>query len=166
MNELKQVIITKLAKVLTGDALKKLRLQNLREAKENGGKVKTLKEVLKMKNFLIKVDRPIGKYRGGKDWAGMVYPVNYGEIPNIINPSDGDPWDVLVPGPITPKKTIRVKKIIGYVPLSDGNHKLIGTYKAKTRINLKQVMEYVKRRRRQSVKNADDHVVKDIVILP
>jgi len=158
--------IPKKASVLRGKKPDDLRSKKLKEALAAGGKLKTLEQVLKLRNFKMKVDRPVGKYKGGKSWAGMVYPINYGEIPGLINPADGDPWDIIVPGPIKPKKSIRVSSIIGYVPLTDGNHKLIGLAKAKTRVNLKQIREFVKRRRRQAIKNNDRHEVLDAVIRP
>ena len=152
--------------VLTGKKLADLRSKNKAEALAAGGKEVSIKDILRKKNFTAEIDRPIGKYRGGKGWAGMVYPINYGEIPGLINPNDGDPWDIIIPGPVTPKKKIKVRKIIGYVPLTDGNHKLIGVHKAKTRINLKQVVEFIKRRKRQGEKNGDVTKVLDPVIIP
>lgn len=152
--------------VPTGKKLANLRSENKAEAIAAGGKEVSLEKILKKKNFTANIDRPIGKYRGGKGWAGMVYPINYGEIPGLINPNDGDPWDIIIPGPVTPKKKLKVRKIIGYVPLSDGNHKLIGVNKAKTRINLRQVIEFVKRRERQGLKNGDKTTVDCPVIIP
>lgn len=52
---------------------------------------------------------------------------NYGEIPAFINPADGDPWDVIVPGyPLLPTNTpFASKHFMGVFVLPNGNHKLI-----------------------------------------
>tara|TARA_B100001564_G_C20609757_1_gene657003 strand:- start:187 stop:537 length:351 start_codon:yes stop_codon:yes gene_type:complete len=52
---------------------------------------------------------------------------NYGDIPGKINRSDGDPWDVIVPGypklrRDTPMKTRRLE---GVIMFNNGNHKLV-----------------------------------------
>jgi inorganic pyrophosphatase len=52
---------------------------------------------------------------------------NYGEIPNTLNPADGDPWDVIVPGypPLEIGKMYKIKKLDGIIVMPHGNHKLI-----------------------------------------
>lgn len=52
---------------------------------------------------------------------------NYGEIPELINRADGDPWDVVVPGyPKLPvNEPFKFKKLLGVYYLPNGNHKLI-----------------------------------------
>lgn len=135
------------------------------KALDEGSEIKTLKQVLKLKDLCIDIDRPIGKFRGGQDWSGMTYPINYGELRGLVNPSDGDPWDVVVPGPTTPKNSLKVSRIIGYIPFSDGNHKLIATQADNTHVNIKQLLEFVKRRRKQSEKNNDSVEIKDPVLL-
>ena len=52
---------------------------------------------------------------------------NYGEIPGLINASDGDPWDVLVPGlgkHLPVGRPYMVKRVLGIFLLENGNHKL------------------------------------------
>ncbi len=51
---------------------------------------------------------------------------NYGEIPGLLNSSDGDAWDIVCPGYTNrlPFKTeYKVKEILGYLHLDNGNHK-------------------------------------------
>ena len=52
---------------------------------------------------------------------------NYGEIPNLINKADDDPWDVIVPGypRLETSKNFRIKELLGVYKLPNGNHKLI-----------------------------------------
>jgi len=52
---------------------------------------------------------------------------NYGEIINTINPSDGDPWDIIVPGyeKLEINKEYKIKKLEGVIEMPNGNHKLI-----------------------------------------
>lgn len=52
---------------------------------------------------------------------------NYGEIPGLTNASDGDPWDVLVPGLSRRLPTGHphvVKRVLGIFLLENGNHKI------------------------------------------
>ena len=80
-------------------------------------------------------------------------------IKGQINPSDGDPWDVIVPGIKSPLKKVKVSKIVGMVPLSSGNHKLIGLPKGHKAIDKDQVKEFVKRRQEQMVWDMSKHKV-------
>ena len=52
---------------------------------------------------------------------------NYGEITNTINPSDGDPWDIVVPGypPLDINVPYKIRKLEGVIIMPNGNHKLI-----------------------------------------
>ena len=52
---------------------------------------------------------------------------NYGEIPQYVNKSDSDPWDVIVPGyrPLSHDKKYRIKELLGVYTVPSGNHKLI-----------------------------------------
>ena len=52
---------------------------------------------------------------------------NYGDIPGYINPADGDPWDVIVPGypRLSIGKQLVIKSLEGVLLLENGNHKLI-----------------------------------------
>lgn len=53
---------------------------------------------------------------------------NYGEIPSLRNRADGDPWDVFAPGygfhALSDQRPYRVKDVIGYLRLKNGNDKL------------------------------------------
>lgn len=52
---------------------------------------------------------------------------NYGDIPAYRNPADGDAWDVFAPGYLhnLPFSTpFVVGSVIGYLRLSNGNHKI------------------------------------------
>ena len=52
---------------------------------------------------------------------------NYGEMRSIINPADGDPWDVFAPGYKVRLETdvpLLVKNVIGVLILDNGNHKI------------------------------------------
>ena len=52
---------------------------------------------------------------------------NYGEIPGLINASDGDPWDVLVPGlgkHLSLGRPYMIKNVLGIYLLENGNHKI------------------------------------------
>lgn len=57
-----------------------------------------------------------------KQWTN-----NYGEIPTLINSSDGAPWDVIVPGypKLSVKDTYRARQVNGVIFMPNGNHKLI-----------------------------------------
>lgn len=52
---------------------------------------------------------------------------NYGEILHTINPADGDPWDIIVPGyeKLEIDKEYIIKKLEGVIEMPNGNHKLI-----------------------------------------
>lgn len=51
---------------------------------------------------------------------------NYGDIPQTINKADGDPWDIFAPGQkkLNTNKMYKIKKCLGILLLSDGNHKI------------------------------------------
>ena len=52
---------------------------------------------------------------------------NYGEIPNLYNRADGDPWDIFAPGYKSNFKLhsfFVIDKVIGVFFLEDGNHKI------------------------------------------
>jgi hypothetical protein len=52
---------------------------------------------------------------------------NYGEIRGFKNPSDGDCWDIFVPGYDTPLpcyQSFGVERLLGVVMVPNGNHKL------------------------------------------
>jgi len=53
---------------------------------------------------------------------------NYGEIPGLHNKADTDAWDVFAPGydyqQLIIGKPYVIKKIIGYLKLDSGNHKI------------------------------------------
>lgn len=52
---------------------------------------------------------------------------NYGEIIDTINPSDGDPWDIIVPGynSLDTDTLYTIKQLEGVIVMPNGNHKLI-----------------------------------------
>ena len=89
----------------------------------------TMLHIIKHKPVTIHLERRKAKYRFGI--------LNYGEIlcfqnnlkyNSCINVSDGDPWDVIVPGYTVslPKYTpFKITKIIGVIEMLNGNHKLI-----------------------------------------
>jgi inorganic pyrophosphatase len=52
-------------------------------------------------------------------------PVNYGLVPKILNPADGDEVDALWPGEGIVPGTRLEGELLGMVWLSDGDHKLI-----------------------------------------
>ena len=53
---------------------------------------------------------------------------NYGDIPGVYNRADGDPWDIFAPGynykELKINREYRIKRVIGYLKLDDGNHKI------------------------------------------
>ena len=52
---------------------------------------------------------------------------NHDEFINFINPSDGDLWDIIIPGynyKIKQQEYI-IKNIFGYIWMEDGNYKII-----------------------------------------
>ena len=53
---------------------------------------------------------------------------NYGDIPGLLNRADSDPWDCFAPGyefrELTIGKKYKIKDIIGYYKLKNGNHKI------------------------------------------
>ena len=74
---------------------------------------------IKNKKMICKLEsRPI-KYMFGTN--------NYGEILDTINPSDKDPWDVIIPGykSFDINKTYSIKKLEGVIFMPNGNHKLV-----------------------------------------
>jgi hypothetical protein len=117
----------------------------------------SLNQVLKKKKFNVYFDRPYGHKHGGDEFVGMTYPINYGNIKDAINPADGEKWDIVVPGPKAPLKQAVVDRIVGYVPVSNGNHKLIGLTKGQSSIDKAQVMEFVRRRQDQGAMDMSKH---------
>ena len=73
---------------------------------------------------------------------------NYGEIPGFINKSDGDPWDVIVPGynTLPVNKKLKIKNVEGVIFLPNGNHKIIinvhTNEKRKCKNIKKEIMNY------------------------
>jgi len=106
-------------------------------------------------NLKASIDRPLGSKHGRKGMHKMKFNINYGNFPKLINPADGEPWDVIVPGEYKPKKKIKINKIIGMVPMKNGNHKLIGLPKGHsfTDKHKEQVKEYISLKRNQEVIN-------------
>ena len=52
---------------------------------------------------------------------------NYGDIPAFKNPADNDAWDVFAPGyerSLTVYVPYTIKSVLGYLRLSNGNHKI------------------------------------------
>ena len=53
---------------------------------------------------------------------------NYGDIPGLLNRADSDPWDCFAPGyefrELTIGKKYKIKDIMGYYKLKNGNHKI------------------------------------------
>ena len=52
---------------------------------------------------------------------------DYGEIIGLRNPADGDRWDIFIPGyncKLEIGKEIKIIKIIGFLYLNNGNHKI------------------------------------------
>ena len=52
---------------------------------------------------------------------------NLGEIQDMINPADNDPWDVFAPGynfKLKYNRRYKIKDIIGVLFLKNGNHKI------------------------------------------
>ena len=52
-------------------------------------------------------------------------PVNYGLIPGLINPADGEEVDAVYLGPPLPPGTRVEGEVVGMVWLADGDHKLV-----------------------------------------
>jgi inorganic pyrophosphatase len=52
-------------------------------------------------------------------------PVNYGLIPGLLNPADGEEVDACYLGPPLPPGTEVEGFLVGMVALSDGDHKLV-----------------------------------------
>ncbi len=52
-------------------------------------------------------------------------PVNYGLIPGLINPADGEELDAVYLGPPLPPGTQVEGEVVGMVWLADGDHKLL-----------------------------------------
>jgi len=52
---------------------------------------------------------------------------NYGEVVDTINPADGDPWDIIVPGysPLDTDMEYTIRSLEGVIIMPNGNHKLI-----------------------------------------
>lgn len=75
-----------------------------------------LKSCLEIK---VKLENRPKKYMFGTN--------NYGELVGFINKSDGDRWDVIVPGykSLSINKLYKFKNLEGVILLPNGNHKLI-----------------------------------------
>ena len=71
---------------------------------------------------------------------------NYGEIIDTVNLSDGDPWDVIVPGyeKLDIEELYTIKTIEGIIIMPNGNHKII------VNININK--------KRNSLKNCRDEI--------
>ena len=88
-----------------------------------GARIATLDEVKhaiqeQKNNVCILENRPL---------LYMFGAINYGEMPFFINDSDGDCWDVIVPGlggPLPYKTPFVICDILGYIEVENGNHKL------------------------------------------
>ncbi|MEM1879218.1 MAG: inorganic diphosphatase [Desulfurococcaceae archaeon] len=52
-------------------------------------------------------------------------PVNYGLIPGLINPADGEEVDAVYLGPPLPPGTGVEGEVLGMLGLADGDHKLL-----------------------------------------
>ena len=106
-------------------------------------------------NLKASIDRPLGSKHGRKGMHKMKFNINYGNFPNLINPADGEPWDVIVPGEYKSKKKIKIAKIVGMVPMNNGNHKLIGLPKGHsfTDKHKEHVKQYINLKRNQEVIN-------------
>ena len=53
--------------------------------------------------------------------------INHAELVNIINPADGDPWDLVIPGygySLCLHKTFEIQKIKKVLFVEGGNHKI------------------------------------------
>jgi len=68
------------------------------------------------------------------EWRGGVFvhsrediiaPVNYGFLPGLINPADGEEVDAVVLGPPLKAKTQVAAWLLGLLWLADGDHKLV-----------------------------------------
>ena len=70
-------------------------------------------------NKCIKLEQRPTKYMFGTN--------NYGEIQDTLNPSDGDPWDVIVPGysALNTDSIYNISQFEGVIIMPNGNHKLI-----------------------------------------
>ncbi len=56
---------------------------------------------------------------------GIVAPVNYGFLPGLINPADGEEVDAVVLGPPLEAKSQVEAQLLGLLWLADGDHKLV-----------------------------------------
>jgi inorganic pyrophosphatase len=81
--------------------------------------IEDVKQFLNNNNIVCKLERRPLKYMFGVN--------NYGEIPNTINPSDGDPWDIIIPGypALDTRNSYLITKLEGAILMPNGNHKLI-----------------------------------------
>jgi len=81
---------------------------------------------------------------------------NYGEIPKLLNSSDGDAWDIFAPGysykHLKFDQEYKIKDLIGVFQLKNGNHKLaIKVYvndfdESKAKLEIKRYVNIYKRR--------------------
>ncbi|ADR36796.1 hypothetical protein Ocepr_1339 [Oceanithermus profundus DSM 14977] len=56
---------------------------------------------------------------------GVAAPVNYGFLPDVLNPADGEEVDAVVLGPPLPPKSRTRAPLVGLLWLADGDHKLV-----------------------------------------
>jgi hypothetical protein len=53
--------------------------------------------------------------------------INHAELVNIINPTDGDPWDLVIPGyecSLCIYKNFKIKEVMKILFVEGGNHKI------------------------------------------
>ncbi len=56
---------------------------------------------------------------------GLAAPVNYGFLPGLVNPADGEEVDAVVLGPPLRPRARTTARLSGLVRLADGDHKLV-----------------------------------------
>ncbi|WP_457632780.1 ADP-ribosylglycohydrolase [Oceanithermus desulfurans] len=70
------------------------------------------------------------EWKGGafvRTLEGLAAPVNYGFLPGIVNPADGEEVDAVVLGPPLRARARSTARLTGLVRLADGDHKLVFT---------------------------------------
>ncbi|GEM89000.1 inorganic diphosphatase [Oceanithermus desulfurans] len=70
------------------------------------------------------------EWKGGgfvRTLEGLAAPVNYGFLPGLVNPADGEEVDAVVLGPPLRARTRSTARLTGLVRLADGDHKLVLT---------------------------------------
>ena len=108
---------------------------------------KTIASMINKKSLYLVLEKRPKKYMFGV--------ANYGDIPKYINPADGDPWDVIIPGKKTLPlgKKFRIRNIYGMIHMKNGNHKLIvSVYNNKCDIDAmkNQLVRYAKLYQKQT----------------